>query len=463
MFKHAGILRSPRSVTVDSTANRPIDMVLERPTSRRLGLLRLATVVCAIFVLAAGAVIWLWGYPSQRNNPGFWHVTLVSLLFWLSITQGMFALSCLIRITHASWRYPLNRLLDISSLFGFWVLCLLPLLIIARNRIYALGSSDKTDTIWRLSGPLAWDAVAIGTAYIAGWALLYLTLLPDFAILRDRADVGSNEHRLYRKLSLNWRSAESQWRALRRAEGVLVTGIIVAFVASQTVLGWDFQLAAARDWDSSIFAPLYTLGSLLGGAALASLVMTVVQRSMGRTSFISIRQYDNLGRIMIALGLVWFYFRWCDYLTAWYGRLPSEWEIQNNRVTAFPILAAIMTLGCFAIPVFGGMIRQIRTTPAGSCTISVCVLIGLAVQRYLDTVPTFAPNYPLSALLPTAATLIIFVGLAAMFVLTYLVAARYLPVISWWGIGKEITRSASRSFGNGEVTVMVSDPPVWET
>ena len=63
---------------------------------------------------------------------------------------------------------------------------------------------------------------------------------------------------------------------LRRAEGVLILGILASFIGSQTVLGWDFQLAAARNWDSSIFAPLFTLGSLLGGTALAALVMTLV-------------------------------------------------------------------------------------------------------------------------------------------------------------------------------------------
>jgi len=438
-------------------------MVLEEPSSRRLVKLRLATTVCAVLVIVAGGVIWLWGYPTQKNNPGFWHVTLVSLLFWLSVTQGMFALSCLLRVGHGSWRYPLNRLLDMSSLFGVWVFLLLPPLVEARHRIYALGSSEESDTIWRLAGPLAWDAVAIGTAYVAGWALLFLTSLPDFAILRDRSESGSKQERLYRRLALNWRGTEKQWRSLRLAEGVLVVGIIVAFVASQTVLGWDFQLAAARDWDSSIFAPLYTIGSLLGGTALAVLVMTFVDRTIRGGSFLTIRQYDNLGRVMIALGLVWFYFRWCDYLTAWYGRLPSEWLIQNNRVTAFPILAAIMVIGCFGVPVFGNMIRIFRTTRAGLCTISVIVLIGLAVQRYLDTVPTFAPNYPLAALKPTIPTMVIFAGLTALFVLTYLLAAKYIPIMSWWGTGKEGTRTATRSFGNGTVTVMVADPPVWET
>ena len=73
----------------------------------------------------------------------------MSLLFWLSVTQGMLALSCLLRITHASWRYPLNRLLDMSSLFGLWVFALFPLLYKAHAEIYALGSAEYNNNVWR--------------------------------------------------------------------------------------------------------------------------------------------------------------------------------------------------------------------------------------------------------------------------------------------------------------------------
>jgi hypothetical protein len=463
MLNTEKILKSPVEVAADPDVNEPIRLVLEEPPDLLRTRLRATALACAALFIAAGVLIWLWGYPRQQNNPGFWHVTLVSLLFWLSVTQGMVALSAILRLSHASWRYSLNRLLDMASLFGLWVWALLPLLILARQRIYALGSSDYRDNVWRVAGPAFFDALAVGTLYAAGWLLLYLTSLPDFAVLRDRAPEGAKARKLYARLARFWTGAEKQWRTLRRAEGVLVVGVLVAFVGSQTVLGWDFQLASARDWDSSIFAPLYTLGSLLGATALLVLIMIVTGHILHGRGFFTAQHYNSLGGLMIGLGLIWFYFRWCDYLTAWYGHIPAEWAIQNNRVIGFPILAGLMVFGCFIAPVFGNMFRVIRTSNWGLGAISVFVLIGLAVQRYLDTVPTFAPNYPLSALAPTVPGFLVFLGLSAMFVLTYLISARYIPVISWWGMGKERTRTAERKFGNTTVTVMVEDPPVWET
>ncbi len=467
MFDEDNILKSPRGVAQDANASEPLRLVLEDPHQSRLTKLRIASWSCFALVMLAGAIIWLWAYPTQKNNPGFWHVSLVSLLFWIGLSQGMVALSAILRITHASWRYPLNRLLDMGALFGLWVPLLLPLLVVARRQIYSLGTSDYRDNVWRVSGPIGWDAIAVGTAFVAGWFLLFLTSLPDFAMLRDRAPDGSKEKRLYGRLTslggVRWIGAEHQWRVLRRAEGVLVVGILTSFVGSQTVLGWDFQLAAARDWDSSIFAPLYTLGSILGAVALAVLLMTVVNRVLRGREFFTDFQYDSLGKFMVGLGLIWTYFRICDYLTAWYGHIPSEWDIQQSRTVTFPILVGLMVLGCSAAPIFGNLFPRNRKRRWALCTISVLVLAGIAAQRYLDTVPTFAPNYGTEPLLPTGPAIVVFVGISAMFVLTFLIGARYFPIMSWWGTSKERTRTAERKMGNGTVTVMVEDPPLWET
>ena len=472
MFDEDNILNSPRGVAQDANANEPLRLVLEDPHQSRLTKLRITSWACFALVLVAGFIIYGYGYfGGHWDDPGFWHVALVSLLFWIGLTQGLVALSAILRLTHASWRYPLNRLLDMGSLFGLWGPLLIPALSLAHSRIYALGASEHSDNMWRIAGqtaygPYLFDNLAVGTAYLAGWMLLYTTALPDFAMLRDRAPDGSREKRLYDRVTrwrgVRWIGAEHQWRVLRRAEGVLVVGVVTSFVGSQTVLGWDFQLAAARDWDSSIFAPLYTLGSLLGAVALAVLLMTVVNRLLRGRGFFTDFQYDSLGKFMVGLGLIWTYFRICDFLTAWYGHIPSEWNLQQSRTAAFPILVGLMVLGCSAAPIFGNLFPRNRKRRWALCTISILVLIGIAAQRYLDTVPTFAPKYGMQPLLPTGPALVVFVGIAAMFVLTFLIGARYFPIMSWWGTSKERTRTAERKMGNKTVTVMVEDPPLWE-
>ena len=436
MFDNESTLKSPRQAALDPTASAPLRLVLGDAHKRRGPGLMLASIVCFVLALV-GVASWILAYGSQKDHPGFWQSSLVSVLYWIGISQALVTLSAILRITHAAWRYPLNRMLDVASLFGVWMLLLLPVLILGRYEIYKMGMATRSDSVWDMNYAIGWDSLAVFTGYFAGWALLYLTALPDFAMLRDRAAGGSRESKLYGRLAGAWRGTSRQWKVLRRAEAVLVVMILTSFVGSQTILGWDFELASAV------------------------LIMTIIGRRL--RGFFTLKQYDNLGRMMVGLALVWTYFRICDFLTSWYGHTPEEWMIQQSRTFSIPTVALLTIVGCSAIPIFGNLTPFFRRKPWALCGISLCVLIGTACQLDANMMPVFTPKYGMAVAMPTLSSILAFIGMGAMFVLTYLVAGRFFPLMSWWGTTKERTRSAERKMGNSTVTVMVEDPPLWES
>ncbi len=466
MFDEDKILSVNRAMDDGSDHAEPLRLLLEGGSkTHRVKMTGLAFFCVVVAVLGAAAFLTHRASTSVEAEASFWHITLVSTLFWISVAQGLVALSAILRIAHASWRYPLTRILDMGSLFGLWMPLLFPILWAARYFIYANGASEPLfqDNVWRLSNPLVWDALAVGTSFAAGWALLFLTSRPDFAMLRDRAAEKSKDRKFYGMLAGAWRGDSRQWRVLRRAEGVLVVVILLSFVGSQTSLGWDFQLAAAHNWESSIFAPLYTLSSLLAGLAACILLITVAGGALRGKGFFTSHQYDNVGKVMVGIGLVWTYFRICDFLTAWYGHTPEEWRIQQSRTVYYPVQTGLMLLGCLLLPVFANFFPSLRKRVWLICTTSVFVLIGVGSQRFLDTVPTFSPKFGILPFAPMIPALAVFVGIGGLFVLTYLIAVQIIPVLSWWGMGKGRTRTMEHKMGNATVTVMVEDPPVWET
>ena len=463
MFDKDVVLKSPHGPAHDADLSEPLRRVLGDPRRKQgPSPLVLIAVCLALAVVGLGA-LWVWAVPTQKASPGFWQMTVVALLFWINISQGLVALSALLRVTHASWRYPLGRLLDLGSLFGLWAPLLLPLLIYSRHEIYLLGDHKYVDNVWRIGAPLFWDSLAIYTAFAAGWAQLILTSRPDFAVLRDRAAEDSKARRFYAKMAGGWIGTDQQWRVLRRAEGILIIGILMSFVASQTVLGWDFQLAAARDWDSSIFPMQSAESALLASVGMAVLIITAAGRRLKGRGFFTEYHYDNLGKLMVGLALVWTYFRICDFITAWYGHTPAEWMVQEDRTVVFPVITGLMLLGCSALAVLANLGPFFRKRPWSLCIVSAFLLLGFACQRFMDTTAALVPRFPLALLVPALPGILVFLGLGAMFVLTYLLAAFYFPIISWWGMSKGRSRTTERRMGNGTVTVMVEDPPIWET
>ena len=474
------VLKSPVSASRDPQSARSLRLLLDERQAEHQGPFWLVATISAVFAILAALAIFVFPHVGliRADDPSFWQGTLASLLFWISVSQGMIALSLLTRVAHASWRFPLNRLLDMASLFGVWGILILPFLVICRMKIYSMGGQTFDYAVWRMHGSIIWDAIPSLTIYGIGWALVYLNALPDFAALASRPEASDRVKKFYSRLSgwstlardengkLGWQKsrfigASHQWRVIKQAEGILTVGGLVAFVMSQTVLAWDFQLSPARGWDSSIFAPIFTESALISGVAMCALMMTIVNKAFPGANLIQERHYDNLGRFMLALGLIWFYFRWCDYITNWYGHIPEEWRIQNWRTVAFPAVFVVQCLGCFILPIFGNMIHRLRVGVRGLCTISLFVLVGVAAMRWLDSVPTFATKYPLNALMPSWGSALVFLGTLGMFVLTYLIGSRYIPLVSWWGLNKERTRTTIKKMGNTNVTVMMEDPAVW--
>ena len=109
MFDQDNILKSPRVVVArDPNASEPLRMVLEDPHQRAL-VQTAGGGHCLMRRFCSSRAGWILycHCPASRKGRGSGTSRWSRLLFWLSITQGMVALSALLlRVTHASWRYP---------------------------------------------------------------------------------------------------------------------------------------------------------------------------------------------------------------------------------------------------------------------------------------------------------------------------------------------------------------------
>jgi Ni/Fe-hydrogenase subunit HybB-like protein len=472
MHDQKPILRSSAQAAHDQYANEPLSIVLGENGQTKPGLMIGAVVSLIVAVIALA--LWFLTANSSAANPGFWGISVASTLFWLSVVQGMIALGALIRLAHASWRFSLTRITDMTSLFGVGVaIVVLPMLGLMRAALYGpLGRTytgqdfPATLKVWEYSqqdigfNAFTVDILFVVAAFLAGIFMLGLMSRPDFAVLRDRAP--ESKKGWFRSLAGGWIGATRQWKVQRWAEGFFAVIIVITFFASQTSLGWDFQLAPGKDWDSSIYPFQFSILALQGGAAMLVLVMSIVRGRIQNKTMIGDKQYDAIGKMMIAFGLIFFYFRWCDYITAWFGHEPSEWPLQVARISGYPLAFVCTVLGCMAIPIFANIFGRVRKSPLLLSIVSICMLVGIWCQRFLDTTPAF--NY---RDMPIDATSMLggleaFVGVGALLLLTYFAAIPVYSAVSWWGLSRWRSRSSVRPFGNSTVTVMVEDPPVWE-
>ena len=135
------------------------------------------------------------------------------------------------------------------------------------------------------------------------------------------------------------------------------------------------------------------------------------------------------------MSLIWFYFTFGEYLTAWYGNGPEEMSVFRSKVSGVyaPMFWATVVC-CFLIPTPLLAFKRFRTI-TGTVVASILVVIGMWMERFLIIVPTLVQPrlaFNWGSYAPTWVELILTAGTFGYFVLLYSIFARLFPIIAVW-------------------------------
>ncbi len=364
------------------------------------------------------------------HRPVAWGFYIINFVFFIGISHAGTLISAILRLCKAEWRRPITRAAEaITVLVLFFGL---------GSIIIDLGRPDRLFYVLqygRLQSPLLWDVTSI-TTYLTGSALyLYLPLIPDLALVRDRAT--GWRRTLYTFLALGWRGTPGQHRRLERGIAVMAVLIIPIAVSVHTVVSWVFSMTLQPMWKSTIFGPYFVTGAIFSGIGGLIISMAAVRRAYRLEKYLKPVHFNSLSLLLLVMSLLWFYFTFAEHLTAYYGGELAEAMVLFAKVTGryAPAFWAMVLLN-FVIPV--AILANGRTrTVAGSVVASVSVVVGMWLERYLIVVPTLAnPRLPFERgfYAPTWVELSITAGAVSFFMLLYMVFTKFFPIISIWEV-----------------------------
>ena len=75
-----------------------------------------------------------------------------------------------------------------------------------------------------------------------------------------------------------------------------------------TVVAWDFAMAIAPMWHSTIFGPYFVAGAIFSGIAALVLVMAVLRQVLHLEDYLTRHHFDNLAKLLLLMSLLWLYF-----------------------------------------------------------------------------------------------------------------------------------------------------------
>ena len=323
------------------------------------------------------------------NDHAFWGIYEANLVAFIGFSYGGALVSAILRLTSAKWRAPITRMAEAMALVTLLV-----------GMVYAVIHLGQPIRMWRLivhpqiSSPVVWDFVAIMSYLLTTLCFLYLPLIPDLAIVRDRfPKMGLLRRWLYRFFSMNWRALPTQRRALGQAITVVSIMIIPLAVAVHSVLSWAFAVTTRPGWNSTIFGPYFVIAALYSGIGMVILVVAGFRKAYHLETLISPTHFRRLGYLLVTLGVAYLYFTFTELLVEGYKQteemVPLLEALLIGRYAGYFWL--FVAAAGFAPLLLVGW-PQTRTVP-GITIAAGLVVFGMWLKRLLIVLP--AANNPL--------------------------------------------------------------------
>ncbi|MGE0444123.1 MAG: NrfD/PsrC family molybdoenzyme membrane anchor subunit [Vicinamibacterales bacterium] len=391
-------------------------------------------------VVLAGLGAWLtqmylgFGISGIRW-PVYWGFFVTNFVFWIGISHAGTLISAILRLVNAGWRRPVTRCAEVITAFALTIGAMFPLIHLGRPWLaFWLAPYPSERLLWpNFRSPLVWDFFAINTYLTGSLLFLFLPMIPDFAVVRDKST--GLRHRIYKALALGWRGTPKQWHRLETAMSIMAVAIIPVAVSVHTIVSYDFSMAPVPMWQSTIFGPYFVAGAIFSGIAGLIIAMAILRRVLHLEEYLLPVHFHNLGKLLLVMGLLWGYFVFNERLVTYYGNGPSEMNVfwQTQRLAYAPLFWTMVVCN-FVLPLIVMGIRRFRTI-TGCVIASIGVVIGMWLERYLIIVPSLGNKYlPYSfgTYAPQPVEIIITIATFAAMALLYVLFAKVVPIISIW-------------------------------
>lgn len=403
------------------------------------------------FILIMFAAVGLWGWIIQIKNglnvTGMrdyvsWGMYIANFVFFVAVSLIGFLISSALHLLKINWAKPISR---VAEQVAIAFVALAGIVI-----VMDMGRPDRFLNIFlhgRFASPIIWDVTVVTTYLAISVLLFYIPLIPDLALMRDRMgdELPKWKLKLYTILALGWKGNAEQYKIIYHTMRVLMLLIIPVGLSIHTVTSWLFAATLRSGWDTAIFGPYFVAGAFVAGTAAVIMLMFVYRLRFGLKEYFEDYHFDQMGKLLVFVCLVYLYFNINEYLVPGYKMKAADGiHLKELFAGNFADMFWIVQVAGLVLPIVLLLIPYFRK-PLPITIISIVVLISAWFKRYIIVIPTlehpFLPvqNVPANYqdYSPTSIEIMItvFSFVAAMLIISVL--AKLFPVITIWEYAEE--------------------------
>jgi molybdopterin-containing oxidoreductase family membrane subunit len=318
-----------------------------------------------------------------------WGIYISNFVFLVAISLVGSLVSSILKLSKATWSAPLTRISEMIAIAA--IICASVIIIVD------MGRPDRFLNViiyGRLQSPIIWDVIIITTYLSISVLLLYLSLIPDLALCRDKlTDIPKWKKSFYKIFAINWTGRHSQFKILHRISFNLSLTVIPVAFAIHTVTSWLFSTTWRPGWDSTNLGPYFVSGALMAGAAVIIMAMYFMRNSLQLHEYITDKQFDHMGKLLVLLSLVYLYFNINEYLGPTFKMVGVEGEhITELFFGKYAPMYWLVQIFGMIVPIIVLIFPKGRR-PLPLLIISFLVVLGAWFKRFLIVIPSLQHPY----------------------------------------------------------------------
>lgn len=296
---------------------------------------------------------------------------LVGFWYWLGAGGGCLLLLMTQYLTGGAWGVMIRRPLEAGAKTLYVMVFLFLPLLIGREQVYwwttPAGMSDKVIHAkdLYLNIPFLWIRWVVYAVFLAGMTYFLVT----------------------------WSRREGETKSTdfsKKLEKLSAPGVPVFFLL-MTFCSVDYLMTLEPHWYSTVYGFMIVIGWCMTAMALVVATLAVLAQFAPVDHALTKKHLHDLGKLLLALTMLWAYLQFSQLLITWSGNLPEEiiWYIKRWN-GGWGWVGLILLIGHFCLPFLLLLSQPIKRNLRTIAMVSVYIVVVRLVDVFSLVEPNFA-------------------------------------------------------------------------
>lgn len=321
----------------------------------------------AIGIGGIGSIVTIGGmiFPEYREDA--LRAWLLGFIFWGGIGLGGIGVLLLQYLTGGAWGIAIRRIAEAASRTLPIIFVLFLPIAIGASSIYEwthlVGTDDRIIAARQPYLSLNWWYIRAALYFILWGVMVYL--LNNWGKKQDEAQTPEEAAKM-----LGDATAFS-------GPTMVFYVIVVSFAAIDWVMTLD------PHWFSTIWGLLFTAGWALSFFCFAVMIWALLSDKAPMNRILGKRHFHDVGKLMLALVMVWAYFNFSQFLIIYSGNLPEEtrWYLGRMEGT-WGVIGVLLIVFHFAFPYLVLLNREIKRSSKWLAVMACFILVLRVVDMF---------------------------------------------------------------------------------